>query len=174
MARMRCDLECGRDVIVLVDSLTRMARAFNQSGQGSRRTLSGGLDARALEIPRKFFGMARNIEHGGSVTVLATALIDTGSRMDDYVFQEFKGTGNCEIVLQRDLADQRLFPAIDVKSSGTRRDEKLYNESEIDWIHGLRRALVSTDPQRGIEALLKLVSSYPDNETLMKKPLSRF
>jgi len=174
MARIRCDLECGRDVIVLVDSLTRMARAFNQSGVGTRRTLSGGVDARALEIPRRFFGMARNVEHGGSVTVLATALIDTGSRMDDYVFQEFKGTGNCEIVLQRDLADRRLFPAIDVKSSGTRRDEKLYNESEIDWIHGLRRAILSTDPQRGIEALLKLVSSTPDNATLMKTPLSRF
>ncbi|MCK5147983.1 transcription termination factor Rho [bacterium] len=174
MAQARVDLECGRDVVILMDSLTRMARAYNQTGVSSRKTLSGGLDARALEIPRRFFGMARNVEHGGSITVLATALIDTGSRMDDYIFQEFKGTGNCEIVLDRELADQRLYPAINVTASGTRREELLYSESEIEWINKLRRSLVSTDMKTGIRALKRLVERSKDNDALFAQDLSSF
>ncbi|MDA3936855.1 MAG: transcription termination factor Rho, partial [Actinomycetota bacterium] len=131
MAHVQCELECGRDVVVLVDSITRMARAFNSNERGNKRTMSGGVGAGALEIPRKFFGMARNVENGGSVTVIATALIETGSRMDDLIFQEFKGTGNMELVLSRSLAEERIFPAIDLRASGTRRDDLLYTEEEM-------------------------------------------
>ena len=113
---MRVELECGRDVVILVDSLTRMGRAFNQRGGGSGRTMSGGLEAGALEIPRRFFGLARKIENGGSVTIVATCLVDTGSRMDQLIFEEFKGTGNSELILDRQLAEQRIFPAINIPS----------------------------------------------------------
>jgi transcription termination factor Rho len=112
MAQVRCELECGRHVVVLVDSITRMGRAFNSYGSDSGRTMSGGLDSRALEIPRKFFGMARNVENGGSITVLATALVETGSRMDEVIFEEFKGTGNMELVLSREIGNKRIYPAI--------------------------------------------------------------
>ena len=167
MARARCELECGHEVVVLVDSLTRMGRAFNQHGSGSGRTMSGGLDSRALEIPRKFFGMARNVENGGSITVLATALVDTGSRMDDLIFEEFKGTGNSEIVLDRSLADARVFPAIRVADTGTRRDELLYSEAEIHAINKLRRRAVDVPPRQAIEELLKLLERYATNEKLL-------
>jgi transcription termination factor Rho len=168
MAQVRCEIECGHDVVVLVDSITRMGRAFNQHGTGSGRTMSGGLDSRALEIPRKFFGMARNAEDGGSVTVLATALIDTGSRMDDMIFEEFKGTGNSEIVLDRALADARVFPAIKVAETGTRRDDLLYTAGEIDAINKIRRRLVDLPPRQAIEELLKLLEQYKSNEKLLK------
>ena len=157
------EVECHHDVVVLVDSITRMGRAFNQSSKGSGRTMSGGLDSRALEIPRKFFGMARNIEGGGSLTVIATALVDTGSRMDDMIFEEFKGTGNSEIVLSRQLAENRIFPAIDLRASGTRRDELLFTEDEYHALTLLRRRAVAVDPKSGMEGMLKLLEKYPDN-----------
>jgi transcription termination factor Rho len=168
MAQVRCEIECGHDVVVLVDSITRMGRAFNQHGAGSGRTMSGGLDSRALEIPRKFFGMARNAENGGSITVLATALVDTGSRMDDMIFEEFKGTGNSEIVLDRSLADARVFPAIKVAATGTRREELLYSAKEMDAINRIRRHAVDLPPKQAIEELLKLLEKYPTNDELLK------
>jgi transcription termination factor Rho len=168
MAKARCDLTCGRHVVVLVDSLTRMGRAFNSYGAESGRTMTGGLDSRALEIPRQFFGMARNVENGGSITVLATALIDTGSRMDDLIFEEFKGTGNSEIVLDRQLAEQRVFPAINISKSGTRRDELLYSKQEIDAINKLRRRALDLPPKQAILELSKIMEQFPTNEALLK------
>ena len=168
MAQVRCEVECGHDVVVLVDSITRMGRAFNLHGSGSGRTMSGGLDSRALEIPRKFFGMARNVENGGSITVLATALVDTGSRMDDMIFEEFKGTGNCEIVLDRSLADARMFPAIRVAETGTRRDDLLFSGEELDAVNKLRRRAVDLPPRQAIEELLKLLERYATNDELLK------
>jgi transcription termination factor Rho len=168
MAQVRCELECGHEVVVMVDSITRMGRAFNQHGSGSGRTMSGGLDSRALEIPRKFFGMARNVENGGSVTVIASALIETGSRMDDMIFEEFKGTGNSEIVLDRTLADARVFPAINLRSTGTRRDDLLYSAAELNAINKIRRRIIEIPPQQAIEELLKLQEKYPTNEELLK------
>ncbi len=169
MAQVRCLLECGHDVIVLVDSLTRMGRAFNAVGSDSGRTMSGGLDSRALEIPRKFFGMARNVEGGGSITILATALIETGSRMDDLIFEEFKGTGNSELVLDRALADQRVFPAINLTKTGTRREELLYPKEEIDAIHRLRRRAIGIPPKQAILDLRKALEQYPTNEELLRQ-----
>jgi len=168
MAQARCELECGHEVVVMVDSITRMGRAFNQHGSGSGRTMSGGLDSRALEIPRKFFGMARNVENGGSITVIASALIETGSRMDDMIFEEFKGTGNSEIVLDRALADSRVFPAINLRATGTRRDDLLYAAPELNAINKMRRRIIEMPPSQAIEELLKLVEKYPTNEELLK------
>ncbi|MEJ2719848.1 MAG: transcription termination factor Rho, partial [bacterium] len=148
--------------------ITRMGRAFNQHGSGAGRTMSGGLDSRAHEIPRKFFGMARNAENAGSITVLATALVDTGSRMDDMIFEEFKGTGNSEIVLDRALADARVFPAIKVAETGTRRDELLFSAKELDAINRIRRRAVDLPPRQAIEELLKLLEKYPTNEELLE------
>jgi transcription termination factor Rho len=167
MAQVRCELECGNDVVVLVDSITRMGRAFNSYGADSGRTMSGGLDSRALEIPRKFFGMARNVENGGSITVLATALVETGSRMDDMIFEEFKGTGNSEIVLDRSLADQRVFPAINLAKTGTRHDEMLHSKAEVDSINRLRRRLLDLPPKQAILDLLKMLELWPTNEELL-------
>ena len=168
MAQVRCELECGHDVVVLVDSITRMSRAFNSYGADSGRTMSGGLDSRALEIPRKFFGMARNVENGGSITVLATALVGTGSRMDDLIFEEFKGTGNSEIVLDRDLADARVFPAIKIADTGTRRDDLLFSAKELDAINKLRRHAMGVPPRQAIEELLTQLEKFPTNEELLK------
>ena len=168
MDQVRCEIECGHDVVVLVDSITRMGRAFNSHGSDSGRTMSGGLDSRALEIPRKFFGMARNAEDGGSVTVIATALVETGSRMDDLIFEEFKGTGNSEIVLDRDLADARIFPAINLKGTGTRRDELLYSEAELRAINLLRRHAMGVPPKQAMTDMLKLLDKYPTNDKLLK------
>ena len=168
MGQVRCELECGRHVVVLVDSITRMGRAFNSYGSDSGRTMSGGLDSRALEIPRKFFGMARNVENGGSVTVLATALVETGSRMDDMIFEEFKGTGNSEVVLDRSLADQRVFPAINLAKTGTRREELLYSKGELDAINRLRRRLLDLPPKQAIQDLLKTLEQWPTNEDLLQ------
>lgn len=169
MAHIRCELECGRDVVVLIDSITRLSRAFNLHGAGARRTMSGGIDAKALEIPRRFFGLARKIEDGGSVTVLATALIDTGSRMDDYIFEEFKSTGNSEIVLDRSLAEARIFPAINLLASGTRREELLYTDEEIERLARIRRWLAKGKPKSAMKALLKLLAQVPDNQTLLRR-----
>lgn len=166
MAHVRCELECGRDVVVLIDSITRLSRAFNATQSSSRRTLSGGLDARALEIPRRFFGLARNIENGGSVTVIATAMVNTGSRMDDYIFEEFKGTGNSEIVLDRSLADARIFPAIDIKVSGSRREELLFAEDEMVWIRHLRRKLSDLNKKDAMQLVIDQVERTESNREL--------
>ncbi len=168
LAQARCELECGHNVVILVDSLTRMGRAFNQQVAGSGRTLSGGLDSRAMEIPRRFFGIARNIEDGGSVTVVATALVETGSRMDDLIFEEFKGTGNMELVLDRRLAEQRIFPALDLRQSGTRRDDLMYSEEDYEALSLLRRGAAKAAPQQAMAGMLKLLEKYSTNEELLK------
>ena len=168
LAQARCELECGHDVVILVDSLTRMGRAFNVHGTGSGRTLSGGLDARALEIPRRFFGLARNVEGGGSVTVVATILVETGSRMDDLIFEEFKGTGNMELVLDRRLAERRIFPAVDVRASGTRRDDLLYDDDELAAVTFLRRGAVAAEPAQAVAGLLGLMEKHATNRDLLQ------
>jgi len=169
MAHVRCELECGRDVVILIDSITRMSRAFNLHGAGARRTMSGGIDAKALEIPRRFFGLARNIEKGGSVTVIATALIDTGSRMDDYIYEEFKSTGNSEIVLDRALAEARIFPAINLLASSTRKEELLYTPDEIDRLASLRRWLAGGNPKAAMRGILKLIEATKTNSELLQR-----
>ena len=168
LAHVRSELECGRDVVVLVDSITRMGRAFNIWGKGKGRTMSGGLESRALEIPRRFFGMARNIENGGSVTIIATALIDTNSRMDQLIFEEFKGTGNSEIVLDRSLAEERIFPAINISASGTRREELLYSPEQMKKITALRRMMAGQNPKDAMLWLLKRIGTYPSNDELLE------
>ena len=159
----------GRDVFILLDSITRTARAFNKWIGNTGRTMTGGLDVKALEIPRKMFGTARRFEEGGSLTVVATALIDTGSRMDEAIFQEFKGTGNMELVLSRDLADRRIWPAIDIGKSGTRHEERLF---EADWLEGitmLRRSLVSLSPVEAMEQLIRTLERFPTNVEFLQK-----
>lgn len=168
LAHIRTELECGHDVVVLVDSLTRMSRTFNLKGSGSRRILSGGLEAGAMEIPRRFFGLARNIENGGSVTIIATALIDTGSQMDQLIFEEFKGTGNSEIVLDRTLATAYIFPAINLAASGTRKEELLYDSLEGRQIAQLRRRLANRPPQAAMSGLLQMLEQYPTNQELLQ------
>ena len=168
MAHVCCELECGRDVVVLIDSLTRLGRAYNLHSAGARRTMSGGIDAKALEMPRRFFGLARNIENGGSVTVIATALIDTGSRMDDYIYEEFKSTGNSEVVLDRELAEARVYPAINIPASSTRKEELLYNADEISRLATLRRWLSGGSALAAMRGLLKLIDGTPDNATLLR------
>jgi len=151
-----------------------MTRSFNLSSSSRGRTLSGGLEAGAVEIPRRFFGLARNIEDGGSVTIIATVLIDTGSRLDQVIFEEFKGTGNSEIVLDRALADARIFPAVNVTASGTRKEHLLYGPDEGGRVAWLRRKLVERKPQEALEAVLRLMEKYPTNEQLLQSiPLER-
>lgn len=169
MAHIRCELECGRHIVVLIDSITRMTRAFNLASTGANRTLSGGIDAKALEIPRRFFGLARNIEHGGSVTVIATALIETGSRMDDLIFEEFKSTGNSELVLDRTLAEARVFPAINITASGTRKEELLYDEAQLRKLALLRRALAGRDAKSSLLGLLNLLAKTETNDELLRR-----
>jgi transcription termination factor Rho len=145
LAHVRTELECGRRIVLMIDSLTRLGRAFNNKTRGPRaprrQTMSGGLEAGILEVPRRLFGLARNIENGGSVTIIATCLINTGSRMDQLIFEEFKGTGNSEIVLDRSLAEARIFPAIDIPASGTRKEAKLYSDDQSRGLATLRRVL---------------------------------
>lgn len=167
LAHIRVELELGRDVVVLVDSLTRMARAFNLQGGGARRSLTGGIDAAALEMPRRFFGLARKIEHGGSVTVIATALVGTGSAMDDLIFEEFKATGNSEIVLDRELAEARVYPAINLLASSTRREECLVGSEELARLVTLRRWLGKGSPKSALIGLLKLLEQFPTNAELL-------
>lgn len=169
MAHVRCELECGRDVVILIDSITRMSRAFNLHGAGARRTMSGGIDAKALEIPRRFFGLARNIEKGGSVTVIATALIETGSRMDDYIYEEFKSTGNSEIVLDRSLAEARIFPAMNLLASSTRKEELLYSPAELPRLATLRRWLATGNPKAAMKGILKLIEATKTNSELLQR-----
>jgi transcription termination factor Rho len=163
LERARRLVELGQDVVVFMDSLTRMSRAYNNAQKGSGRILSGGVDARTMEKPRRFFGSARNIEHGGSVTIVATCLVDTGSRMDEVIFQEFKGTGNMEIVLIRDLFERRIFPCMNIPQSGTRKEEKLYSREEVDRIYLLRRALAALPPHDAMQALLSKLKQFRTN-----------
>lgn len=160
--------ESGRDVFILLDSITRTARAFNK-WSNSGRTGTGGLDIRAMDIPKKMFGLARQFEEGGSLTVVGTALIDTGSRMDDAIFQEFKGTGNMEMVLSRDLADRRIWPAIDITKSGTRREEKILSPETLDGVTLLRRSLVSLQPVEAMEQLIRTLAKFPTNADFLAK-----
>jgi len=162
-------VEAGKDVFVLLDSLTRVARAYNSVHGGSGRTMTGGVDARALEIPRKMFAAARKVEEGGSLTILATALIDTGSRMDELIFQEFKGTGNMELILDRKLAERRLFPAIDIPKSGTRKEEKLFLSRHLEAIRKLRRMMTDLQPVEAMETLQGALRKYKTNEDLLAK-----
>jgi transcription termination factor Rho len=167
--RARRMVEAKRDVFVLLDSITRVARAYNSVHGGSGRTMTGGVDARALEIPRKMFASARKIEEGGSLTILATALVETGSRMDELIFQEFKGTGNMELILDRKLADRRLFPAIDIPKSGTRKEEKLFPPKYLEAIRSLRRMMVDLNPVEAMETLLAALKKHRTNEELLNK-----
>jgi transcription termination factor Rho len=167
--RCRRMVESGKDVFVLMDSLTRIARSYNSVHGGSGRTMTGGVDARALEIPRKMFASARKIENGGSLTILATALVDTGSRMDELIFQEFKGTGNMELILDRKLSDRRLFPAIDIPKSGTRKEEKLYPPKQIEAIRKLRRMMVDLNPVEAMETLTAALKKHKTNDELLAK-----
>src|ERR1700743_1683432 len=161
--------ERGRDVFVLLDSLTRVARAYNSVHGGSGRTMTGGVDARAFEIPRQMVASARKIEDGGSLTILATALVDTGSRMDELIFQEFKGTGNMELILDRKLSDRRLFPAIDIPKSGTRKEEKLFAAKNLEAIRKLRRTMVDLNPIEAMETLTAALKKHKTNDELLAK-----
>ncbi len=167
LARAQRLVEAGEDVLVLVDSLTRMARAYNMEIESSGRTLSGGVDSRALERPKAHFGSARKVENGGSLTIVATSLVDTGSRMDQVIFEEFKGTGNCEIVLSRELADRRIFPAIDVSKSGTRKEEKLLPPEVLKRTWVLRRVLAKMKVIESMELLVKKLEDTPNNATFL-------
>ncbi|MEN6384098.1 MAG: transcription termination factor Rho [Phycisphaerales bacterium] len=168
LSSIKTELECGKDVVVLVDSLTRMGRSFNRKGSGTGRVMSGGMEVGALETPRKFLGMARNIENGGSITIVATVLVNTGSRMDQLIYEEFKGTGNSEIVLDRSLAESRIFPAINLPESGTRKEEKLYTEKEMKGLSTLRRVLSSYKPREAVESMQKLLQKFPTNEKFLQ------
>jgi transcription termination factor Rho len=159
----------GHNVMIVIDSLTRLTRVHNANQKSSGRTISGGIDARAMEIPRKLFGTARNIENGGSITILATILIDTGSRMDQVIFEEFKGTGNMEIVLSREAANLRVFPAFDIAKSSTRREELLLNSKDIDKVRLIRRGLTSLKPVDGARKLVELLDKYPTNIELLNQ-----
>ena len=161
-------VEAGQDVVVLLDSITRLARAHNATVEGAGRTLSGGMDAGALRGPKRLFGAARAVEEGGSLTVVATALVETGSRMDDVVFEEFKGTGNMELVLSRELADRRVFPAIDVVRSGTRREEMLLPPERLARVHVLRRLLADLDPADAMTLLLDRMGGTESNEAFLQ------
>ncbi|GGX75337.1 transcription termination factor Rho [Streptomyces minutiscleroticus] len=170
VARAERLVEAGQDVVILLDSLTRLCRAHNNAAAAGGRTLSGGVDAAALHGPKRLFGAARRTEEAGSLTVLATALVETGSRADDFYFEELKGTGNMELRLDRAAAVRRLFPAVDVVSSGTRRDELLTTAGELSAVHGLRRALLSRgDGQAGLETLLERLRQTPDNATFLRR-----
>ena len=170
LERARRLVEIGKDVVIVLDSLTRMARAHNTAERGTGRTLSGGLDATAMAKPKAFFGSARAIPAsagGGSLTIIATALVETGSRMDDVIFEEFKGTGNCEIKLDRPLAEKRIYPAIDIGASGTRREEKLFRPEQLDSVYTLRRGLSQMPPQSAMEWLIKRIAGTPSNDALL-------
>ena len=166
--RARRLVEMKKDVVILCDSITRMSRAYNNEQRGSGKILSGGIDARTMEKPRRFFGAARNAEDWGSLTIVATALVDTGSRMDEVIFQEFKGTGNTEIVLDRGLFERRIFPAINIAQTGTRKEEKLIPPAYLPKIFTLRRALAGTDPMTAMKMLLERLQKFPTNEAFLK------
>jgi transcription termination factor Rho len=176
LAHIQTELECSREIVLLIDSLTRMGRAFNNRIRGRsaprRQTMTGGLEAGVLEVPRRLFGLARNIENGGSATIIATCLINTGSRMDQLIFEEFKGTGNSEIVLDRGLAEARIFPAIDIPASGTRKEAKLYSDDDTQGLATLRRVLSNYKSKGAMDALFKLLNKYPTNKEFLESMAS--
>jgi transcription termination factor Rho len=157
----------GMNVMVVVDSLTRLARVHNAERRSSGRTLSGGVDARALEVPRRIFGAARKIENGGSLTILATILVETGSRMDEVIFEEFKGTGNMEIVLAREISNARIFPAVDLSRSGTRKEELLLGADELEKVRKIRGALAGLGKPEAARALIEQLRKYPTNREML-------
>ncbi len=161
------EVAAGGNVMIVIDSLTRLARVHNAQTRSSGRTISGGVDARALEVPRRIFGAARKIEHGGSLSILATILIETGSRMDEVIFEEFKGTGNMEIVLSREIANHRIFPAVDIAKSATRKQELLLDAGELGQINKLRRGLAALSPLEAADALVKKLQQSATNKELL-------
>jgi transcription termination factor Rho len=161
-------VEAGRDVAILLDSITRLARAYNLTVPPSGRTLSGGLDPAALHMPKRFFGAARNMREGGSLTILATALVDTGSKMDDVVYEEFKGTGNMELVLDRKLSEKRVFPAIDIQKSSTRREDLLLNADEQLAIDNIRKGLNGMKADDAVESILNLFARTKTNSEFVE------
>ena len=161
-------VEHGKDVMILLDSITRLARAYNLTVAPSGRTLSGGLDPAALHMPKRFFGAARNMREGGSLTILATALVDTGSRMDDVVYEEFKGTGNMELVLDRKLSEKRMFPAIDIPKSGTRREDLLLSPEELEAVDHMRKALNGMRSDEAVENILNMFSRTRSHKELIQ------
>jgi len=167
MERAIKDAEKGKNVMVLIDSLTRLSRVHNAEHRSSGRTLSGGISSGALEIPRRIFGSARNIENGGSLSILATILVDTGSRMDQVIFEEFKGTGNMELVLSREAAEQRIFPAIDILKSGTRKEELLIKPEDLNKVWKLRSDLASLGTLEAVKSLIEDLRCYPTNQKLL-------
>jgi transcription termination factor Rho len=160
-------VEHKRDVVILLDSITRLARAYNAVVPSSGKVLSGGVDANALQRPKRFFGAARKIEDGGSLSIIATALIETGSRMDDVIFEEFKGTGNSEIVLDRKMADRRIFPAVDINKSGTRKEELLLSREELHRVWILRKVLSALSPVEAMELMLEKLAKTRGNRDFL-------
>ena len=173
LERARRRVEMGQDVIIILDSVTRLARAYNASEEGSGKTLSGGLDATSMEKPKRFLGSARNIPNGGSLTIIATALIDTGSRMDQVIFEEFKGTGNSEVVLSREVADRRVYPAFDIAASATRKEELLLSQEELLVSQGMRRMLGGQDQVSAMNVLLDEMKRHDSNEEFVSEVIAR-
>jgi transcription termination factor Rho len=169
LERCKRMVEAGKHVVVLLDSLTRLGRAFNQSRRhaSSGRTMTGGLDSKALEVPRQIFGAARNTEEAGSLTIIASCLVDTGSAADQVIFEEFKGSGNMELILDRRIAERRLFPAINLAESGTRKEDKLLTEMELKTMTALRRRLLAMPPHQQVEQLLAALQRFPTNAALV-------
>ena len=167
MRKAFVEVAAGGNVMIVIDSLTRLARVHNAQTRSSGRTISGGVDARALEVPRRIFGAARKIENGGSLTILATILIETGSRMDEVIFEEFKGTGNMEVVLSREIANHRIFPAIDIAKSATRKQELLFEPKEYQQIERLRRSLAGVGPVEAAQNLVKKLQQFSTNKELL-------
>lgn len=173
LSRAQRLVEHGKDVVILLDSITRLARAYNLTIPPTGRTLSGGLDPGALHKPKRFFGAARNLEEGGSITILATALVDTGSRMDDVIFEEFKGTGNMELHLDRRLSEKRIFPAIDLNKSGTRREELLLSQKELETIWNIRRAMANNPTQEVTETIISRLMGTKTNQEFVESARNR-
>lgn len=169
----KCLVECGKDVMILLDSITRLARAYNLTTTPSGRTLSGGLDPNALYMPKRFFGAVRNTRECGSLTILATALVETGSKIDDVIFEEFKGTGNMEVVLSRKLQERRIFPAIDILKSGTRREDLLLSELELEAVNKMRKALNGLKSEQAVDQLLNLFKKTKSNDELIHQILKK-
>lgn len=168
LERVQRQVEAGTDVVLIMDSITRLGRAFNKAADGKGKTLSGGVAANALEFPRKFFGAARNIENGGSLTIIATCLVDTGSKMDEVIFQEFKGTGNTELVLEKQLAEERIFPAVNLSMSGTRKEEKLQTEEDLKKIWTLMRAVANDRNFQKYKAMLERMDKFETNAAFLE------
>ncbi len=169
LERARRMVECGKDVVILLDSITRLARSYNKEVESSGRTMSGGVDSRALEKPKRLFGSARATEEAGTLTIVGTALIDTGSRMDEVIFEEFKGTGNSEVTLDRLLAEKRIWPAINIAQSGTRKEEKLFSLKEYEKVKKLRQMLFSVKPVEAMEAMIKRLNRYTYNDEFLEE-----